>query len=135
MTSVPPYPIRSIRDDQFHYLANLKHQQRYHEKHLMTEAPARRYDLQWWKGMSDAAEQGDKSAKKLMNKFHHRPAEELYLVDRDPYELNNLAKDPKYDEVKEHLRAELDRWMAEQKDPGAAMDIPRERTKRRAAAK
>ncbi|MBL7134002.1 MAG: sulfatase [Phycisphaerae bacterium] len=126
-----PYPIRSIRDDEFHYLMNLKHQERYHEKHLMTEGPAKRYDLQWWQATSDAAEQGDRKAKKLMDKFHHRPGEELYRVDEDPYEMNNLAKDPKYGDVKKRLRTELQRWMTQQKDPGAAMDYPRETKRKR----
>jgi len=130
-----PYPIRSIRDDEFHYLMNLKHEEPYHEKHLMTEALAKRYDLQWWKATQDAAEQGDKKAKKLMDKFHHRPAEELYRVDQDPYEMDNLAADPKYGDVKKRLRAELLRWMAQQKDPGAAMDYPRERKTKRKTAK
>ena len=119
-----PYPIRSIRDNEFHYLVNLKHDQPYHEKHLMTEGPAKRYDLQWWQALSDAAAQGDASAKKLYDKYHHRPAEELYRVDEDPWEMNNLADKPEYDEAKKRLRAELERWMAEQKDPGAAMDDP-----------
>ena len=130
-----PYPIRSIRDDEFHYLMNLKHKESYHEKHLMNEALAKRYDLQWWKAMSDAAEQGDKSAKKLMDKFHHRPAEELYRVDEDPYEMDNLAGEAKYSKAKKRLRTELERWMKEQKDTGAAMDYPRQRKAKRAAAK
>jgi len=119
-----PYPIRSIRDDEFHFLVNLKHDQSYHEKHLMTEGPAKRYDLQWWQALSDAAARGDASAKRLYDKYHHRPAEELYRVDEDPWEMNNLADKPQYAEAKERLRAELHRWMAEQNDPGAAMDDP-----------
>ncbi len=71
-----------------------------------------------------AAAQGDASAKKLYDKYHHRPAEELYLVDEDPWEMNNLADEPRYAEAKRRLLAELRRWMAEQKDPGAAMDDP-----------
>ena len=119
-----PYPIRSIRDGEFHYLWNLKHEQSYHEKHLMTEASAKRYDLQWWQAMNDAAEKGDAAAKKLRDKYHHRPGEELYRVDEDPYEMNNLADDPKCAKAKKRLRAELERWMTEQGDPGAAMDDP-----------
>ena len=130
-----PYPIRSIRDDEFHYIANLKHTEPYHEKHLMTEGLAKRYDLQWWKAMSDAAKAGDAAAKTLMDKFHHRPAEELYRVDKDPYELTNLAADPKFANAKKRLRVELQRWMAEQKDPGAAMDIPRTRPPKRRPTK
>jgi len=117
-----PYPIRSIRDHEFHYLMNLKHEEPYHEIHLMNEKLAKRYDLQWWKAMNDAAEQGDESAKKLRDKFHTRPAEELYRVDDDPYEMDNVAGDPKYDKARKRLRSELERWMAEQGDPGIAMD-------------
>ncbi len=117
-----PYPIRSIRDREFHYLANLKHQESYHEKHLMTAGLAKRYDLQWWQALSDAAKQGDASAKKLFDKFHHRPAEELYRVDADPWEMHNLAGKPEHAQAKQRLRKELDRWMAEQHDTGIAMD-------------
>ncbi len=119
-----PYPIRSIRDDEFHYLVNLRHDQPYHEKHLMTEGLARRYDLQWWQALSDAAAQGDTSARRLYDKYHHRPAEELYRVDEDPWEMNNLADEPRYAETKRRLLAELRRWMTEQNDPGAALDDP-----------
>ena len=119
-----PYPIRSLRDDEFHYIANLKHTEPYHEKHLQNETLAKRYDLQWWQATTDAAAAGDKRAKMLMDKFHNRPAEELYRVDKDPCEMNNLAADPKYAEVKQRLKTELARWMAEQNDPGAAMDVP-----------
>ena len=130
-----PYPIRSIRDQEFHYLVNLMHEEPYHEKHLMEEALAKRYDLIWWKAMSDAAEAGDESAKRLMDKFHRRPAEELYRVDEDPYEMENLADNPEYNATKKRLRAELDRWMTQQKDPGAAMDTPAAHTANRNAGK
>jgi N-sulfoglucosamine sulfohydrolase len=118
-----PYPIRSLRDNEFHYLWNLNHEEPYHEKHLMNPAQAKRWDLGWWQAMKDAAESGDASAKKLYDKYHHRPAEELYRVDEDPWELNNLSDKPEYADAKKRLRSELERWMKEQKDPGAAMDV------------
>jgi len=117
-----PYPIRSIRDERFHYIRNLTPDATYHEKHLMTEGLAKRYDLQWWQALKDAAEAGDPKAKRLFDKYHHRPAEELYLVDEDPWEQTNLAGDPKYAADKNRLRAELEKWMARQKDSGVAMD-------------
>ena len=73
---------------------------------------------------TSAAAQGDASAKKLYDKYHHRPAEEMYRVDEDPWEMNNLADKPQYAEAKKRLLAELQRWMAEQNDPGAPMDDP-----------
>ena len=116
-----PYPIRSIRDGEFHYLMNLKSGESYHEKHVMV-ANSR---LAWWPGLVEAAGRGDESAKKVMARFRNRPAEELYRVDADPYELKNLADNPRYAPVKKRLRAELHRWMKQQNDPGAAMDDPK----------
>ncbi|MCG8509517.1 MAG: sulfatase [Rhodospirillales bacterium] len=117
-----PYPIRSIRDDKFHYIWNLNHEVKYTEKHLMNPAQAKRWDLGWWQGLRDAAEAGDERAKFLYDKYHHRPEEELYLVDKDRWEMTNLAYDAKYAEVKQRLRAEVEKWMKQQGDPGAAMD-------------
>ena len=50
-----------------------------------------------------------------------RPAEELYDLKADPYEINNLAADPDYDAVRNELAAQLDTWMAATGDMG---DIP-----------
>ena len=72
--------------------------------------------------MKKAEAKGDPEAIALLKKYHKRPAEELYRVDEDIYEMNNLASNPEYVEVKEALREELKRWMEEQGDTGAAMD-------------
>ena len=55
--------------------------------------------------------------------YKNRPAEELYDVEQDPYELNNLADDPAYADVKEELRKELHRWMRQQGDEGNATEL------------
>jgi len=47
------------------------------------------------------------------------------VVDEDPWEMNNLAADPKHTEAKRRLRAELQRWMKQQGDSGLAMDVPK----------
>ena len=48
--------------------------------------------------------------------------EELYNVNADPHELNNLADSPEHRDVKERLRAELDAWIEENDDPFYEMD-------------
>lgn len=113
-----PYPIRSIRNDEFHYLMNLASDRPYHEKHVM----AAKSRLVWWPALEAAAQAGDAAAKAMMARFRNRPAEELYRTGQDTYERKNLAADPQYAKVKAQLRAELTRWMAEQGDPGAALD-------------
>ena len=113
-----PYPIRYVRDERYHYVWNLTPEVPYHEKHVMV-ANSR---LVWWPALKAAEARGDATAVKLLDKFHNRPAEELYLVDEDPYELNNLANDPAHALAKKRLRAELKRWMAQQRDPGVSLD-------------
>ncbi len=54
-----------------------------------------------------------------------RPAEELYDLEKDPAQLDNVADQPQYADVKPKLRAELDRWMAETADPRATADDDR----------
>lgn len=39
--------------------------------------------------------------------FGKRPAEELYAVSKDPYQVNNLAQDPAYEEIRVELRKQL----------------------------
>jgi len=125
-----PYPIRSIRDAQYHYILNLTPDASYHEKHVMAENSR----LIWWPALKEAEAKNDTDAIALLNKFHKRPAEELYKVDSDPYETKNLTDHPEYAEVKERLHAELKRWMSEQKDPGVAMDDPAVHAANRKAA-
>lgn len=45
-----------------------------------------------------------------------RPAEELYDVSSDPYQLNNLADNPAYSQTLSKLRDALDRWSEETGD-------------------
>ena len=47
-----------------------------------------------------------------------RPAEELYLYGEDPWQVKNLADDPKRAKVLELFRLRLDAWIKETGDPG-----------------
>ena len=44
--------------------------------------------------------------------FSKRPAEELYVLANDPYNLKNVADSPKYKDVLTTLQNELQNWMA-----------------------
>lgn len=44
--------------------------------------------------------------------FGKRPAEELYAVEEDPFQLQNLAADPAYADTLRAMRTTLDEWMA-----------------------
>ena len=52
-----------------------------------------------------------------------RAIEELYDTRNDPHQINNLAGSPKHKSVREKMRAELKRWMAETHDLGLLPEV------------
>ena len=50
--------------------------------------------------------------------FGARPAEELYDIEKDPHQINNLAKDPALAEELKRHRAILEKWMKATDDKG-----------------
>lgn len=109
------YPVRSVRSDRYKYIWNPSHEAVFYN--AVSTGP--RTLLAVW------AERGerDSHAAFLARRYQHRPAEELYNVQRDPFELNNLADDPAYVEVKRTLRRELDLWMQQQGDEGVSTEL------------
>ena len=109
------YPIRSVRSPRFKYIWNPSHDAVFYN--VVSTGPNTL--LETW------AEHGkrDQQAAFLAHRYQHRPAEELYDVQKDPYELNNLAAKPDYAEIKSTLRAELDRWMQQQGDEGVDTEL------------
>jgi uncharacterized sulfatase len=47
-----------------------------------------------------------------------KPEFELYDLEKDPHEINNLADDPQHAATKARLLAEINRWRREVKDVG-----------------
>jgi uncharacterized sulfatase len=69
--------------------------------------------------------QGQLSAAQQPFMADERPGEELYDVINDPYEINNLANDMKYQEELEKYRMILDDWL-ERADLGTYPEDPEE---------
>jgi len=63
------------------------------------------------------AEDGLNDAQKIWFK-DTKPAEELYDCEKDPHNLNNLAKDPAYKDVMIRMRKAMDEWREETRDKG-----------------
>ena len=55
-----------------------------------------------------------------------RPAEELYDLNADPHELNNLADNPKYATILRLYRAVLKKWIKATNDNGQTPEDPQE---------
>lgn len=113
----PPYPIRSVTDGEWRYIRNLTPEKTYIEKHMMGSTEHGSY---WGTWLFQSTEKPE--ILNLVERFLHRPAEELYHTAADRFEMTNLAQDPAHAEVKARLSAALDRSLAEQQDPGAKLD-------------
>lgn len=113
----PPYPIRAVTDGTYHYIRNLTPEAIYIEKHLMGPNKWHQYWPTW---VADTT--FNEHTRFVVTRYMHRPPEQLYRMDDDPCEMTNLADDPTHAAAKERLSAELDRWMAQQGDPGAEID-------------
>lgn len=115
----PSYPIRSVTDGEWRYIRNLEPDRLYIEKHLMGRTEHNAY-WQTWVFNSFQNE----NTLRLVERYMHRPAEQLYHTAEDRFEMTNLADDPAHSEVKQRLIAALENKMAEQGDPGKELDTP-----------
>jgi N-sulfoglucosamine sulfohydrolase len=115
------FGIRSIRSKNFKYIWNFTPEVRYENVVTIEE------DTKWgesqvfnsWKRKART----DPDAAEKVRRYHYRPGEELYAVDKDPNEWRNLADVPEYAEVKKQLRAELLKWMESKGDKGQQSEL------------
>ena len=115
IAATEPYAIRSVRTDRYHYLRNLNHDGAFYNVLIAK-------DKMYWPAWVEQAKT-DSHAAGLVERYQRRPAEELYDVEKDPYELNNLAGDPALQGVKAELAKQLDQWMQQQGDEGVATEL------------
>ena len=109
------YGIRAARDGSLKYIRNLTPDATF--KNTVTAGQA---GFGSWR---KAAEAGDEVAAERVKAYQHRPAEELYDLEADPFEMHNVINDPKYAESLEKLRKSLDEWMQQQGDEGQATEM------------
>ncbi|WDI41758.1 sulfatase family protein [Bremerella sp. P1] len=123
-----PYPMRAVRDNRYKLILNLAPDNTYFIGGIHRGQPTD----SWRK---DA--QNNPQLAKRVEWLSHRPGEELYDLDKDPLETNNLADSPEHQKIKQRLRKEIDGWMAQQGDKGleTEMTAKSRQGKRKAEAK
>jgi uncharacterized sulfatase len=116
------YPIRSVQDREFKYIMNLASDSIFQNinTHGRTWDPEDASPT--WASWMKLAEE-DESVAGRVRHYRKRPADELYNLAEDPWELNNLAGDPQYASVKEALKMDLQQWMMEQGDLGLESEM------------
>ena len=117
----PAYPIRTVTNGEFRYIRNLSPDEIYIEKHLMGIRGDGALNNPYWATWMFQSGQTEEAAW-LVKRYMKRPAEQLYRTAEDPFELVNLAGDPRFAEIRAELSRELDHWLHTQNDPGAPVD-------------
>jgi len=115
------YGIRSLRSLNFKYIWNFTPDVKFENVVTISE------DTKWgestvfnsWKRKG----QYDPDAAEKVRRYHYRPEEELYFIDEDYHEWNNLADNPEYADIKRRLRNALVAWMRKVGDEGQQSEI------------
>ena len=106
--------LRCVRDARYKYIRNyMPHRPWFHEQHLnyMYQMPTMRV----WQRLAD---EGKLTGPPAVFMQRTKPPEELYDTQADPWEVKNLAGDPKHRPALERMRRELRRWMTDIRDLG-----------------
>nr|WP_299381153.1 sulfatase-like hydrolase/transferase [Allomuricauda sp.] len=102
---------RSVRDAKFRYIKNYMPHRIYgqHIDYLWNAASMRSWEQACLQGNCNEAQS---------RFWNEKPSEELYDTENDPWEVNNLANDPKYADVLHRMREANSNWLMEIRDSG-----------------
>jgi N-sulfoglucosamine sulfohydrolase len=109
-------PARTIRTPTHRYIRNLSPETKF-TTHITGCKSGAHYLPHWDSWVAKA--KTDANARAIVKRYHHRPAEELYDLRKDPLETNNLAADPKHANILKTLRKQLAEWCKTQDDKAA----------------
>jgi uncharacterized sulfatase len=112
------YPCRAVRTRRWKYIRNLDPDVE-HTTHIDKAQPkdGSGYFATWVERSKT-----DPAAAAIVERYHHRPAEELYDLLADPREQKNVAGDSANTTVLADLRQSLADWMKSQGDEGLATE-------------
>jgi arylsulfatase A-like enzyme len=106
-------PARTIRTPTHRYILNLSPDTTF-TTHI-TGCKSGPHYLPHWDSWVERAKT-DTKAKVTVERYQHRPKEELYDVISDPFEMNNLADNPEQKDLLGSLRRQLAEWCTTQGD-------------------
>ena len=108
------YGIRSVRDERYKYIWNFTPDVEF--QNACTQSMV-------FKSWIKKAQSGDADAKDKVNRYQWRPEIEIYDLEKDPYEWNNLAGKPEVKTIQQRLSNALKKWMKSQGDLGQETEM------------
>ncbi|VGO13340.1 Choline-sulfatase [Pontiella desulfatans] len=109
------YGIRTVRDKRFRLIWNLNPEGEFRNSVTKGFKP--------FKSWEKKAQSGDAFAKEQVSRYRKRPEFELYDMEKDPFEMHNLAGNPEYNMDIARLKKHLDNWMEQQGDRGRETEM------------
>lgn len=103
------YPMRGMRTRQYKYLRNLFPELEFPHASDLWMSPT-------WQSVRREGPSG-RLGQRAVERYLHRPAEELYDVMTDPNEVRNLAQSPEHKEVLARMHREVHEWRRQTGDP------------------
>jgi len=125
------FRFRTVRDQKYRYIRNFTPDRPFMQLNAYKE---RSYPV--WNLMKELHAEGRLTPVQAVLLAPNMPAEELFDLETDPWEINNLAKstDPKHQEVLKRLRRQLENWIEQTNDQGRNSE-PEEVAARKGATK
>jgi N-sulfoglucosamine sulfohydrolase len=106
-------PARMLRTNRYKYIMNLAPEITYTTH--MDKAKDHDGGREYWDSWVEKAKT-DPRAARVLQRYHHRPAEELYDIVADPQEMQNLAAEPQHAARLKDFRLQLAAWRSQQGD-------------------
>jgi N-sulfoglucosamine sulfohydrolase len=115
------FRFRTVRDARYRYIRNFTPDRPFLQANAYKE---RRYPV--WNLLKELHAQGKLTPVQEVLVAPTMPPEELYDLDRDPYEINNLVSSPRpeHKAAVKRLRAVLEKWIEESNDQGRVLEPP-----------
>jgi N-sulfoglucosamine sulfohydrolase len=102
------YPMRVVRTKKYKFIWNIAHPLTYSSASDLWSSAS-------WQGiLRDGL---GKYGKRTVESYLHRPQFELYDLDKDPYEVVNLADQPEHSSLVDDFCGKLKNFQRETKDP------------------
>ncbi|MEM9645196.1 MAG: sulfatase-like hydrolase/transferase [Planctomycetota bacterium] len=111
------YPSRAVTEKRYKYIRNLRPEFEFHS-HVTKASKNNLYWSSWLKRSQDGQDGG------IVRRYHQRTAEQLFDLESDSLELENLAGSPEHASVLSKLSTRLDVWMRETGDSQTVHGMP-----------